>query len=85
MTVGPGDTVAKLAARHYGRVDSGILDIVRKANSNLGNIDLIYEGQKINLPAITRYSQGHVHGERGILPFHQRGHSSVSRPGQERV
>jgi general secretion pathway protein A len=53
MAVGPGDTVAKLAARHYGRVDSGILDIVRKANSSLGNIDLIYEGQKINLPPIT--------------------------------
>ena len=53
MAVGPGDTVAKLAARHYGRVDSVILDMVRKANSNLGNIDLIYEGQKINLPPIT--------------------------------
>ena len=53
MTVGPGDTVARLAARHYGRVDSGILDMVRKANTNLGNIDLIYEGQRINLPAIT--------------------------------
>jgi general secretion pathway protein A len=53
IAVGPGDTVAKLAARHYGRVDSGILAIVRKANSNLGNIDLIYEGQKINLPPIT--------------------------------
>lgn len=53
IAVGPGDTVAKLAARHYGRVDSVILDIVRKANSNLENIDLIYEGQKINLPTIT--------------------------------
>ena len=53
LAVGPGDTVAKLAARHYGRVDSVILDMVRKANSNLENIDLIYEGQKINLPTIT--------------------------------
>ncbi len=53
MKVGPGDTVAKLAARHYGRIDSGILDMVRKANSDLGNIDLIFEGQRIKLPAIT--------------------------------
>jgi phage tail protein X len=53
VVVGPGDTVAKLAAKHYGRIDSVILDIVRKANSNLGNIDLIYEGQKIYLPSLT--------------------------------
>lgn len=53
VVVGPGDTVAKLAAKHYGRIDSVILDIVRKANSNLGNIDLIYEGQKIHLPPLT--------------------------------
>jgi general secretion pathway protein A len=53
VVVGPGDTVAKLAAKHYGRIDSVILDIVRKANSNLGNIDLIYEGQKIYLPPLS--------------------------------
>lgn len=51
--VGTGDTVARIAARHYGRFDSGILDLIRKANSHLGNIDLIYEGQKIYLPPIT--------------------------------
>ncbi len=51
--VGSGDTVAKLAARHYGRVDSVILDHIRRANGDLGNIDLIYEGQKIYLPPIT--------------------------------
>ncbi|MCK7467260.1 MAG: hypothetical protein MZU91_03300 [Desulfosudis oleivorans] len=28
----PGDTVARLAARHYGRVDARILDLVGKAN-----------------------------------------------------
>lgn len=50
VTVGPGDTVARLAARHYGRVDARILDLVGKANREVGNIDLIYEGQKIYLP-----------------------------------
>ncbi|HVN70882.1 MAG TPA: SPOR domain-containing protein, partial [Desulfomonilia bacterium] len=57
VVVGPGDTVAKLAARHYGRVDFAILDIVRKANRKLGNIDLIYEGQKIYLPPMTDVSR----------------------------
>lgn len=50
--VGSGDTVAKIAARHYGRVDPGILDLIRKSNGNLGNMDLIFEGQKIYLPPV---------------------------------
>jgi phage tail protein X len=53
VVVGPGDTIAKLAARNYGRVDPGILEIIRRANKGLGNIDLIFEGQKIYLPSVT--------------------------------
>ncbi len=52
LTVGKGDTVARLAARHYGRVNTEILDLVGRANRDLGNIDLIYEGQKIYLPPL---------------------------------
>lgn len=52
VTVGRGDTVAKIAARYYGRVDAGILDLVAAANRNLGDINLIYEGQEINLPPL---------------------------------
>jgi len=52
VVVGQGDSVARLAARHYGRVDAGILDLVAGANRNLGDINLIYEGQKIYLPPL---------------------------------
>lgn len=50
VTIGAGDTIAKLAARHYGRVDTDILQAVRKANPSINSIDLVYEGQKVYLP-----------------------------------
>ncbi|MCE5275883.1 MAG: SPOR domain-containing protein, partial [Deltaproteobacteria bacterium] len=52
VTVGPHDTIAQLAARQYGRVDPGILNAVRKANPAIGNIDLVFEGQKVFLPGM---------------------------------
>jgi general secretion pathway protein A len=52
VVVGPRDTVARIAARHYGRIDANILELVRQANTHLGSIDLIYEGQKIYLPPL---------------------------------
>lgn len=52
VTVSLGDTIAELAAGYYGRVDAGILRAIRVANSNLENIDLIYEGQQILMPAV---------------------------------
>jgi general secretion pathway protein A len=50
VTIGAGDTIAQLAAVHYGRVDADILQAVRKANPSINNIDLVYEGQKVYLP-----------------------------------
>ena len=47
-----GDTVAGLASVYYGRVDSAILDAIKKANPGLENINLIHEGQEIFLPDI---------------------------------
>lgn len=52
VTVGRGDTVARIAARHYGRIDAGILDHIARANRDLGDINLIFEGQKITLPPL---------------------------------
>jgi hypothetical protein len=39
VTVGDGDTVAQLAAMHYGKVDADILQAVRKANPSINNIE----------------------------------------------
>jgi len=52
VTVSSGDTVAKLAAEYYGRVDERILKAVKEANPGLSNIDLVYKGQKISLPQL---------------------------------
>ncbi|HHO76354.1 MAG TPA: hypothetical protein ENN05_07980 [Deltaproteobacteria bacterium] len=52
VTVSVGDTIAELAADYYGRVDAGILQSIRMANPDLSNIDLIYEGQEIIMPAV---------------------------------
>ncbi|MDT8274373.1 MAG: AAA family ATPase, partial [Desulfomonilia bacterium] len=47
-----GDTLAGLASVYYGRVDSGVLDAIKKANPSIENINLIHEGQEIFLPHI---------------------------------
>lgn len=52
VTVNYGDTVAKLAAEYYGRVDDAILKAVKEANPDLHNMDLVYKGQKISLPQL---------------------------------
>jgi type II secretory pathway predicted ATPase ExeA/phage tail protein X len=57
VTVRSGDTVAKLAADHYGMVDDGILLVVRKANPGIPNIDIVQVGQKVNLPPLDRMGQ----------------------------
>lgn len=52
VTINEGDTVAKLAADFYGRIDEGILKAVKAANPDLPNMDLVYKGQRINLPQL---------------------------------
>lgn len=52
ITVGSGDTVAKLAAKHYGRIDADILAAIRKANPSIPNVDLVFQGQKVVLPVL---------------------------------
>ncbi|HOM29806.1 MAG TPA: AAA family ATPase [Deltaproteobacteria bacterium] len=53
VVVGPGDTLAKIAARHYGRVDAGILRLLAQANRDIRDINLVYEGQRIILPPVS--------------------------------
>lgn len=53
VTVQPGDTVASLAADLYGRVSPSILASIDAANSEITDINLIYEGQQIFFPDIT--------------------------------
>ncbi len=57
VTVNKGDTVAKLAADYYGRIDAGIIQAVRKANPEISSLDLIHRGQKISLPQLNIVSQ----------------------------
>jgi general secretion pathway protein A len=52
VTIDAGETVAQVAARHYGRIDADIINAIRKANPSISNIDLVYKGQKIVLPII---------------------------------
>lgn len=57
ITVSSGDTIAKLAADYYGRIDAGILQAVKKANPDIPSLDLIHRGQKISLPKLNIVSQ----------------------------
>jgi phage tail protein X len=52
LTISEGDTVAKLAADYYGRVDPRILKSVKEANPGIPNIDRVQSGQKIFLPKL---------------------------------
>jgi type II secretory pathway predicted ATPase ExeA/phage tail protein X len=52
VTVNEGDTVAKLAADFYGKVDDHILKAVKKANPDLTNVDMVHKGEKISLPPL---------------------------------
>jgi len=57
VTINEGDTVAKVAADYYGRVDEGVLSAVKAANPGIANPDLVHKGQKINLPRLETRSQ----------------------------
>jgi len=50
VVVAPGDTMAKIAARHYGRVDAAILRRLARANPAIRDINVVFEGQTVFLP-----------------------------------
>ena len=45
IIVKEGDTLEKLARRIYGRSDEDILEMIKKNNPEITNIDLIHTGQ----------------------------------------
>lgn len=53
VTVGSGDTVAKLAADFYGKVDDRILKAVQQANPRISDLDIVHKGQKVTLPQLS--------------------------------
>jgi general secretion pathway protein A len=53
VVVGRGDTMAKIAARHYGRVDAGILKRLAQENKNIKDINIVHEGETIVLPPLS--------------------------------
>jgi hypothetical protein len=52
VLVRSGDSVSKIAARKYGQASYTILDLLKLANPELTNIDLIAVGQTIRLPEL---------------------------------
>ncbi|GFO69652.1 hypothetical protein GMLC_32310 [Geomonas limicola] len=50
-TVARGDTLARLVHEVYGRVDSKLIRLVKKANPSINNENLIIEGRRIVFPA----------------------------------
>jgi general secretion pathway protein A len=46
-----GDTLARLVKKVYGHIDPKLLQLVKKANPEIANEDLIVEGERIVFPA----------------------------------
>ena len=52
VVVGQGDTLGKLAAKLYGRSNERVLELIRKNNPDIRDLDLILPGQKLIFPPI---------------------------------
>jgi general secretion pathway protein A len=52
VTVKPGDTIASLVMNVYGRVDYTLLDVVKMANPEVGNLNSIHSGQRLRFPRL---------------------------------
>lgn len=51
IVVQPGEALAGLVTRHYGRADLTLLDFVRTANPEVTSIDVLRVGQRLKLPS----------------------------------
>jgi type II secretory pathway predicted ATPase ExeA/phage tail protein X len=58
IIVKEGDTLAQLSAHVYGRVNDGILRLVKEHNPTIKNVDRIDVGQKIVFPSLFPPFQG---------------------------
>jgi hypothetical protein len=54
--VRPGDTLAAVAMAHYGRADPMILNLIRRHNSALADINQITPGWRLGLPPLSPYA-----------------------------
>ncbi len=53
VRIAPGQSLSKLAAKHYGLWTATIRDIIRAANPRLRNLDVVPRGTWIRLPQVT--------------------------------
>jgi len=58
IIVKEGETLLELAANVYGRSDESILNLLKKHNPGIKNINFIEVGQKIVFPPLTASDQG---------------------------
>ncbi len=52
VVAGPGDTLAGLAGRVYGRADLTVLDLLKRANPDLDDVDRIAVGARLRFPPL---------------------------------
>jgi len=48
--VGPGEVLSAVVTRNYGRAELTLLDVVKSANPDVTNIDVLRVGQRLKLP-----------------------------------
>ncbi len=64
-----GDIVSALALVHYGTINDTIIDIVKRANPEILDLDRIEIGQKINFPTLT-IENFIIENEDGMFTIH---------------
>jgi len=80
VDVAPGDTLNGLVLQRYGRADLTILDVVKRANPGLRNVDLIEVGRRLRLPPLGPAAMV-VRGEDRGWAVHLATVASTSQPG----
>jgi len=56
VTVRPGDSISRIALRKYGQASHTILDLIKLANPELDDVDVISVGQTLQLPDLSESS-----------------------------
>ena len=51
VVVAPGEVLSAVVARNYGRAELTLLDVVKSANPDVTDIDVLRAGQRLKLPA----------------------------------
>lgn len=56
VTVHPGDSISRIALRKYGQASHTILDLIKLANPELDDVDVIAVGETLQLPDLSESS-----------------------------